>query len=178
MAWNWAASVAGEPALNASFISLGISAVLIAGIAIRSTCVPPREVEAQARITPLLESAPPVRATIGSSSTIEETFVPANVSEGVSPAGRSPLAGTNGPLTKFTKPTKSMKNGSSRCPAKARMPPASAMIGAFAVALPEGCVTLPVIGSPRPLTVNVLPENVNVAVASATRSPLLSTSML
>ena len=150
----------------------------MAGIAIRSTCVPPRVVEAQAPITPVFEVAAPVSAVIGNSMTIEETFVPANVSDGVSPAGRRPLAGTKGPLTKFTKPTKSMKNGSSRCPTKTLIPPASVTMGAFGVEPLEGSVTAPVIGSPRPVTVKVPPTTVTDTVASATRSPVLSTWML
>ena len=150
----------------------------MAGMAMRSICTPLRVVEAQALITPVSEVTAPVSAVIGSSITIAETFSPASVSEGVSPAGRRPFAGVKGPATKLLKPTRSKKNGSSRWPAKTLIPPASVMIGAAAVPLVLPGVTLPVIGSPRPFTVNVSPEKVTVTVASATRSPVLSTWML
>ena len=174
-----ASSLTGSAWLKASFWALGMSAVLMAGIAMRSTRDPAREVVAQALITPVSEVASPVRAVMGNSITMAEMLVPAKVSLGVSPAGRRPFAGTNGPAAKLLNPTRSKKKGSSRWPANTLNGPVVVMIGAGAVAATEGGVTGPVMGSPRPVIVNVIgsPEKVKLTVASATRSPVLSTWM-
>ena len=63
-------SLAGCPALKASFFSLGMKTVLIAGRAMRSHCFPPFIVRAQ---TPIL----PPSAEEGSSTTIALTLRPA-----------------------------------------------------------------------------------------------------